>query len=479
MKRSYSLVFLIIILFLFRANLGALEIESNSRYQLRGSLGSDLANLNHVLGLDYNFVKDDYLLSLEARLIKEYQMDYGRRYDRLALLVIDQEELALIPNYYFHLDSEDLRLLNYNLAFNWADNKVEYGNINPARLDFVPGGSLLGTYVDYADYDLKLWYGDSNASNNPFRGDSLGVKHEGEKRDLGYQLWLDESNQHFVSYQDSYQLYDDGLDLSSALGFDVEKSKFGLALGLDYSSRLGQLRYDLSTEYKMAEFEQLRGNGSGRREASMRLYQPINDFFASYRIAYNENNLSGQLAQTTQSLRNTVSLDYYSNQVYRFNFDYNLHFGNGQLEEISREFDLASNYQKLDYKVGVEIDGDYPVYDRASNDYLFFLESDYDFKLVQTSGAYELSKDFGQPFSHKFNLELDYERELSKNFDYDLGYNIRWLLGDRFEHSLKQNLAYNYDLADNKSFSSDLNSTYYLHRSSWQNSLTFRYNHSF
>lgn len=475
-KLSISLAMVYLVL-AFNLNAEAIEIENNSSYSLRGSLGSNMSNFNHLFRLNCTIKTDDFSLQTRANFLKEFQASYGRYHEEDGYLIVNPDTWSITPNWYFNLDQEDLRTLNYNLKLTYDDKIVEYGDISIPSASLMPGGSMSGGYLESGN--IRVWYGDSEGNDNPLVGDRAGVKYQEGDRESSYQYRQnnDFGDSHYLSYADIQKINTGDLNYSLGLRGNPEEEIYGSAIRARYADRFRDINYNITGFYRDSNFGKVSGGSSSEsKQTSFKMYKQLSDrLLLDYGNSYRSTGVR-------RSLNNDIRLNYYGNTLYRFDLRQGLSLRHDDNEwERNREdyiFEITNERSSADYQTGLEVtksssedkNDEYNLYLALSNLEVAFLSlrSRYDFKMDDV----DLER-------HDLNFNAKYERELFEKIDYDLEYDVSVSSHDSSSQEIKQRFRLDRAISENQNLVTVFNSTYYLTRSYFSNDLNFTYNYRF
>ncbi|WP_408955130.1 hypothetical protein [Natroniella sp. ANB-PHB2] len=476
--KKLSIILVIVFLVLaFNLNVEAIEIENNSSYSLRGSLGSNMSNFNHLFRLNYTIETDDFSLQTRANFLKEFQANYGKYRKEDGLIIVNPDTWSITPNWYFNLDEEDLRTLNYNLKLTYSNKIIEYGDISIPSGSLMPGGSMLGGYLESGN--LKVWYGDTEGSDNPLVGDRAGVKYQSGDRESSYQYRQnnDVGDSHYFSYADIQKVNTGELNYSLGLRGNPEESIYGSAIRTRYADQFRDVNYNITGFYRDSNFEKVSGGSSSEmKHTSFRMYKQLSD-----RLLLDYGN-SYRSTDRRRSINNNVRFNYYGDTLYRFDLRQRLSLRYDDNEWArNREnyiFEINNERSSVDYQTGLEVTKN-KLQDKNDEYNLYLGLSNLEVASVDLRSRYDFQMDDTDLKYHTLSFNAKYERELFDRIDYNLGYDLSVSNQDSTNHEINQRFRLDRAISKNQNLVTVFNSTYYPTRSYFSNDLNFNYNYRF
>ena len=458
------LITLVVLLILFVSP--SIHAQSDSYYYLFMDIGENISEINNQLNLEYKFkVFNKYNVETNLDLNKRYYFLRG-----------DPRE-------------EDWNLSNYSVIFEKDRNRLELGETYaPTTSSFVYGEEILGSYLDYNNY--QIWFGDKTGSGffGSGTGKRFGISYDLKAGQISYHYNqnLNESHQ-YLTYNKSYSL--SGLDFSmdSALAVEESQSLIGEALRFNLFSYWQGINYRSRVAYYSPKFQKVKSKfdvGDGSYNIDFAASKRIGPVFMQGYVDYYEDNLNNENEQVNKNLSNGYNFDYYTNSGNKYSLDLSYQvetdYQTNQEIKLEQEKDWSCNF----------------VYDRRRWEYELSLSQsqDKDFSTNKidkgpTSAEIGMSYDYGN-----YNLNADYniEREddqLERDFNFNVGYNkimnqldyyitIDFQVDDEQKIYIKQEL--DYEVTTNQDLTLILNLGRYISRSANVNkNLAINYRYQF
>ncbi|MGM0472362.1 MAG: hypothetical protein ACQEQI_08825 [Bacillota bacterium] len=403
-------------------------VSQASYYDVKFNIGEHTSDINNQLYLDYQGQTENYDVTTELRVDKDYRFLSGRRYE------------------------DDWELNDYLMTISNQQRTIEVGETTAKSLsNFVASDSLVGVLAQQDNYNL--WYGKQSNQDFVFGGSSsglnrLGFSYDGKRRQFSYQYQEElVTDRHYLAYQDGYKLSSFDLLVDTAVA--VTEEEIGPVIGLNLSSWYQGISYRWKANYYTPEFQEIEQSifSSGKYDLSLETYQKLGQrYILENNIKYSEDNLDNSQNMTSREweLNNTLSYFAPNYNRYHLGVDYRIY----NYSDNKLELSLNGELKKLEFDIN---------YTQAQEQEIY-LSLDYQKGPFDYFCSYRADENQNS-WDHDAEVEVAYDKQLKDDLNYNSIVNVSYF-SDDYRINLTQGLRY--QIKENQDLGTRLSLNHYF-----------------